>query len=120
MALPAREGAPLEVIEAEFILKLLILLLDGPALMRELHERAQGRLQLIPLNRGRLTECIASARVTCRALQNAMRRTSRLSPWPCAIDRTRPVGLSLSASSRQSLRGAPAFDSARFGARAAS
>src|SRR5688572_24976570 len=39
---PGRER-PLEMIEAEFVLQLLILLLDRPALVREAHQRAQGR-----------------------------------------------------------------------------
>lgn len=38
MPLPAWQGAPFEVIEAEFIFEFVILLLDRPALMREVHE----------------------------------------------------------------------------------
>ena len=34
VALPAGQGAPFEVIEAEFVLQFLILLLDRPPLMR--------------------------------------------------------------------------------------
>ena len=41
MALPARQRAAFEVIEAEFVLEFLILLFDRPALMREPHERAR-------------------------------------------------------------------------------
>jgi hypothetical protein len=43
VALPARERAPFEVIEAEFVLEFLILLLDGPPLMREPDRPAQRR-----------------------------------------------------------------------------
>ena len=41
VALPARQAAALEVIESEFVFELLILLFDGPPLVRELDERAQ-------------------------------------------------------------------------------
>ena len=43
MPLPPRQGAPFEVIEAEFVLQFLRLLLDRPPLMGELHEGAQRR-----------------------------------------------------------------------------
>ena len=41
MVLPAGESAALEVIEPDFVLQLLVLLLDGPALMGEAHQRAR-------------------------------------------------------------------------------
>src|SRR5918993_3060115 len=43
VALPPREGAALEVIEAEFVLQLLVLLLDRPPLMRQSHQGAERR-----------------------------------------------------------------------------
>ena len=43
VALPSGQGASLEMIEAEFVLQFLILLLDRPALVREAHQRAQRR-----------------------------------------------------------------------------
>ena len=46
--LPTRKRAALEMVEAEFGLEFLILLLDRPALMRESDQRAQrhGRRQM--------------------------------------------------------------------------
>src|SRR5262245_65181677 len=41
MLLPAQQRAAFEVIEAEFVVELLVLLLDGPALMREVHQLPQ-------------------------------------------------------------------------------
>ena len=43
VAFPAGQRAPFEVIEAEFVFEFLVLLLDRPALMRELDERAERR-----------------------------------------------------------------------------
>lgn len=40
VALPPGTGAALDVIEAEFVLQLLVLLLDGPPLMRQAHQCA--------------------------------------------------------------------------------
>ena len=40
MPVPAREGPPLEVVEAEFGFELLVLLLDRAPLMRGADERA--------------------------------------------------------------------------------
>ena len=55
VALPPGQGAPFEVIEAEFVLQLLILLLDRPALMRQPHQRAQRR------GRGQVDEIVLGA-----------------------------------------------------------
>lgn len=43
VALPPGQGAPFEVIEAEFVLQLLLLLLDRPALVRQPYPCAQRR-----------------------------------------------------------------------------
>jgi hypothetical protein len=43
MAMPAVEGPAFEMVESEFGLDLLVLLLDGPSLMHQLHERFQRR-----------------------------------------------------------------------------
>src|SRR5918994_3729037 len=43
VTLPPRQGTPFEVIEAEFVLQLLILLFDRPALVRQSDQRAQRR-----------------------------------------------------------------------------
>src|SRR4029450_11739573 len=40
--LPSGQGATFEVIESQFVLELLVLLLDRPALVRELNERFHG------------------------------------------------------------------------------
>ena len=41
MALPARPRAAFKVIEAELVFQFLILLFDGPALVRQAHEAPQ-------------------------------------------------------------------------------
>src|SRR6266540_3564813 len=41
VSIPARKGSALEVVEAEFVFELLILLLDGPSLVRNPHESLQ-------------------------------------------------------------------------------
>src|SRR6266851_4612894 len=41
MVLPARIGAAFEMVETQFAFQLLILLLDGPSLMRKGHEGSQ-------------------------------------------------------------------------------
>src|SRR3954463_12317442 len=43
VALPARQTAAFEVVETEFVFQFLILLLDRPALVRQLDDRAQRR-----------------------------------------------------------------------------
>ena len=50
VAMPADKRAALEVIEAEFVFQLLVLLFDGPAVMRQADQRAQrrGRRQMRP------------------------------------------------------------------------
>src|SRR3546814_3337728 len=41
VALPARKAAAFEMIEPDLVLEFLVLLLDGPPLMRETNQRAQ-------------------------------------------------------------------------------
>ena len=43
VALPARQAAAFDVVEPDLVFQFLILLLDRPPLVRELHESAQGR-----------------------------------------------------------------------------
>ena len=76
VALPPRQGAAFEVVEAEFVLELLILLLDRPALMRQAHQRAQrgggGQVDQIVLGRGRSSP---SARSQSSQTSGASRRS---------------------------------------------
>ncbi len=43
VTLPSRQAAAFEVVEPDLVFQFLILLLDRPSLVRELHEGAQGR-----------------------------------------------------------------------------
>ena len=103
MPLPARQRAPFEVIEAEFVFQLLILLLDRPALMREADEIVQG-------SRARqMDEVVLGAR---RRPEVALREQPDLGREPALAPRVRRRD-----ANRREARAPDARRSARFATR---